>query len=97
MTSTPTAPRQCPGLTITSAGIHFTDSLGRLHDLEHDKQMTPGEVALKLGRSSEWVLRQIRSRELYPVLYYNPRNVTVFACAVGDFICRKLKQDGVAP
>lgn len=83
-------PRSCPGLSLTATGILWRDSLGREFDLLKEKRLSPGDVALRLNRSTEWVLRKIRSNELYPHVYFNPRLVEVFECALGDYLARNM-------
>lgn len=83
-------PLQCPGLDIGPAGVLFVDSIGRTHDLETDRRYSPGEAAISMKRSPEWVLREIRARNLYPVIYHNERSVELYDCAIKDYYARKL-------
>lgn len=94
-------PKTCPGLSITGAGVFWKDSLGREHDLMKERRMSPGEAAIELKRSTEWVLRKIRNEEFYPCVYFNVRLVEVWACGIEDYLVRAMlrdnpKQDDVA-
>jgi hypothetical protein len=84
----------CPGLKITAnAGVFFTDSLGRVHDLERDRVLRPKEAAAdpRLGGApvSE-VLRMVRGGTLYPVFKRNARVILIFDCALTDWRARLL-------
>jgi methionyl-tRNA formyltransferase len=85
-------PRTCPGLTLSSGGCFWRDSSGTEHDLLKSKRVSPGEAAIHLNRSTEWVLRKIRANELFPVVYYNPRSVEVWVCGLDDFVARSLRR-----
>lgn len=78
----------CPGLTCTQAGIYWRDSLNREHDLSREPKCTPGEIALMMRRSTEWVLRKIRAGELYPYVRHNERYIEVYVCGVPDYYTR---------
>jgi hypothetical protein len=85
-------PRTCPGLTVNKDGVIWRDSLGHEFDLAKEKRISPGEAATKMKRSTEWVLRKIRANELYPHVYYNPRLVEVWACALDDYLVRNIQR-----
>ena len=87
------APRTCPGLSVTSAGVFWRDSLGREFDLLREKRLSPGEAALKMNRSSEWVLRRIRDNQLYPHVYFTQRTVELWQCAIDDYLIRTIRKD----
>ena len=78
----------CPGLHCSLAGITWHDSLGRPHDLTREARSTPSEIALKMRRSTEWVLREIRAGRLYPVVRHNLRYIEVYHCAIDDYYIR---------
>lgn len=84
----------CPGLKITTnAGISFTDSLKRVHDLEREKWFRPKQAASDErlgGMSVPEVLRAIRDGDIYPVLRRNARVVLIFDCALTDWKARQL-------
>lgn len=84
----------CPGLTCSERGMVWRNSLGQEFDLSREAKHVPGEVALKMRRSTEWVLRKIRAQELYPVVYHNPRFVEVYDCAIVDYYMRHTQQGG---
>lgn len=87
------APRACPGLTVTAAGVRWCDSLGREFDLLSEPRLSPGATALKMNRSAEWVLRQVRAGQLYPHVYFNERTVEIWACAIDDYLIRAIAKD----
>lgn len=84
-------PRQCPGLTLRDGGCVWRDSSGTDHDLLTAKRLSPGEAAIELKKSTEWVLRKIRRNELFPVVYYNSRSVEVWLCGVRDYLARSIR------
>lgn len=88
--------QSCPGLTLDRSGVIFVDSLGRAHDLETEKRLSTGEVAMRMTCHPETVLRRIREKEIYPVVYINARVVEIYECAVNDFFARKLASDNAA-
>ena len=84
---------QCPGLKITRAGVLFTDSLGRVHDLEKSATMSPKEASADprmCGMPVDEILRQIRIGTFYPVLRRNARVILIFDCALTDWRARQL-------
>jgi methionyl-tRNA formyltransferase len=81
-------PRTCPGLSVSATGLFWRDTLGREFNLLTEKRLSPGEAAIRLNRSTEWVLRKIRANELYPHVYFNPRLVEVWECGLSDYIVR---------
>lgn len=84
------APRECPGLTVTASAIVWVDSRGASHDLLREKRYSPGDAALIMGRSVEWVLRKIRANELFPVVKYNSRTIEIWQCGLEDLLVRNL-------
>lgn len=84
----------CPGLKVTAnAGVFFTDSLGRVHDLERSRTVSPKEAAADsrlCGAPVAEVLRMIRAGELYPVMKRNERVILIFECALTDWRARQL-------
>jgi hypothetical protein len=88
------AVQTCPGLTCSERGMLWTNSLGQEFDLSAQPKHVPGEVAIKMRRSTEWVLRKIRAAELYPVVYHNPRFVEVYDCAIADYYHRHTQGGG---
>lgn len=97
---TPAFPRivSCPGLKITTnAGVSFTDCLKRVYDLEKEKTLRPKEAASDArmgGVSPTEILKLIRNRQLYPVLWRNRRVVLIFECALVDWRARAFAQAG---
>lgn len=87
-TPKPPAPKKCEGLTCTERGIFWRNSLSQEFNLAHEARVTPGEAAIKMKRSTEWVLRRIRDGALYPVVYLNPRCVEIYACGITDYYTR---------
>lgn len=85
----------CPGLKVTTnAGVSFTDSLQRVHDLERDTWLRPKQAAADErlgGMSVAEVLRAIRDEELYPVVRVNARVFLIFDCALTDWKARALQ------
>lgn len=84
------APIQCPGLSVSHSRIVWRDSLGTEHDLLSSRRLTPGEAAIRLRRSGEWVKRMVRAGRLYPVAKYNCRSIEIFEVGLADFIARSL-------
>ena len=84
----------CPGLSVTRAGITFTDSLGRKHDLRAPAQKPiPLKTAAALfasGRSVVWLRREINAGHIYPVLKSSARLIEVYPAAIEDWHARKL-------
>jgi len=81
----------CPGLKITTnAGVSFTDSLGRVHDLEREKVLRPKQAAATLQYHEKTVLRLIRAGDLYPVFRRNARVILIFDCALTDWRARQI-------
>ena len=68
----------------------WKDSQGVTHDLTMTKRLTFGEVALMMRRSVRTVKRLVATRQLRPVIRYNPRSIEIFECAVTDYLARKL-------
>lgn len=83
-------PRTCPGLSLTETRIIWVDSLGEGHDLLREKRLSTGDVARQLNRSVEWVLRRLRDGTLFPAVWFNPRLIEVWQCAVDDYVARSL-------
>lgn len=90
----PDASPPCPGLSGTAAGMVWRNSIGQVFDLATEKKHTPGEVATQMRRSSEWVLRKVREKQLYPVVQHNERFVEIYACAIADYYHRHTKGNG---
>lgn len=88
------APVQCPGLKITSnAGVSFTDSLSRVHDLEREPVLRPKQAAADprmCGLTVRDITRAIRQGRLYPVLRLNRKVILIFDCALTDWRTRTL-------
>lgn len=87
----------CPGLKITrNAGISWTDSTGRVHDLAGVRMLTLDEVAADplvadLGFATAPAVGElVRTGRLYPCFRKNARVIRVFACALADFRRRSL-------
>lgn len=81
----------CPGLSVSSSGVQWTDSLGRVHDLARADRLSVGEAALRLKRSTKSVLRKIRRAELYPVVQHSARDIEVYVVALDDYLARKTR------
>lgn len=69
----------------------WTNSRGQQFDLSVEKRYSPGEAAMKMRRSTEWVLRLVRSGELSPVCRLNCRTVEIYDCAISDFYARRIE------
>lgn len=78
----------CPGLSASERGVFWRNSLGQEFDLAAQPRLSPGDVALKVKRSAEWVLRKVRAKQLYPVIYHNARSVEIYECAITDYYHR---------
>ena len=89
--------KTCPGLDCSARGIFWRNSLGQECDLSKEGRFAAGEVALLMNRSAEWVLRQVRAGELYPVITHNQRSVEIYGCAVADYYARHTQGASVAP
>jgi len=79
----------CPGLRAGPDGLHWTDSLGRVHDLVKCQRTSVGGAAILLQRSIRSVLRKIESKQLYPVVRHSERDIEVYLCGVEDYLVRK--------
>lgn len=66
----------------------WRNSLGEEFDLTKEAKRTPGEIALRVRRSTDWVLRKVRAGEIYPVIAHNPRFIEIYDCAVADYYIR---------
>lgn len=84
----------CPGLKVTAnSGISFTDSLGRVHDLEREATLRPKQAAADprlCGLSPDDVRAAVAAGELYPVIRRNARVILIFDCALTDWRARQL-------
>lgn len=80
----------CPGLWAGKTGLLWTDSLGRVHNLEACERVSVGGAALRLQRSTRSVLRKIRRVELYPVVRHSCRDIEVYVVGIDDYIARKV-------
>ena len=63
--------QSCPGLTLDRSGVIFVDSLGGPTTSKPKKRLSTGEVAMRMTCHPETVLRRIREKEIYPVVYIN--------------------------
>lgn len=72
----------------------WRNSLGQEFDLAREAKHVPSEVATKMRRSTEWVLRQIRAGALYPIVVHNGRFVEVYECAIADYYHRHTQGGG---
>lgn len=84
----------CPGLHVSAAhAVSFTDSLGRVHDLEREPTLRPKQAAADprlCGLSPADVRAAIAAGELYPVIRRNARVILIFDCALTDWRARQL-------
>lgn len=92
-----TGVQPCPGLKITTnAGITFTDSTARVHDLAEQRTFTFDEAAADarlrdIGFGSVDAVRElVRAGRLYPVFKKNARVLRVYDCGLTDFKARTL-------
>lgn len=99
ITSSPldTGVQPCPGLKITTnAGVTFTDSTGRVHDLAEQRTLTfdeaAGDARLRdIGFGSVDAVRElVRAVRLYPIFRKNARVVRLYDCGLTDFKARTL-------
>lgn len=81
----------CPGLRAGPDGLLWTDSLGRVHDLNHAQRVSVGIAAIRLNLCTRTILRRIAVGELYPVLKHNARCVEIYACGLDDYLVRKTR------
>lgn len=88
--------RLCPGLQFSPEGMLWINSLNQEIDLKKEPKLSPGETAIRMKRSTEWVLQQIRKSELYPVVSHNPRFLEVYECAITDYYARHTQPAGHA-
>lgn len=94
----PSFPRveKCPGLRRTETGaVTFTDSAGRIYDLERQPVLRPKEAAAdeRLAGLSAWVVRAMVARgELYTVFRKNSRVILIYDCALTEWRARGLRK-----
>jgi hypothetical protein len=87
---------KCPGLGRAESGVvTFTDSLGRVYDLERERTLRPKEAAAddRMSGLSPWAVRSMVARgELYPVMRKNRRVIMIFDCALTEWRSRGLRK-----
>lgn len=82
-------PDTCPGLVCKNGQLIFVDCLRNEHTLADEPLLSTFEASKELRCHPETMLRSVRMREIYPVLYVNSRVIQIYRCAITDFRIRR--------
>lgn len=82
-----TSVQPCPGLV----GTVWTDSIGRVHDLNEVEVTTLEAAAARLKHTKRWLQGKISAGRIYPIIAeVRPRRVWVPSVAVDDYLFRHI-------
>ena len=68
--------------------MFWKNSLGQEIDLSREARFVPKDVATRMRRSTEWVRRKIREKELFPIIIHSEQFIEVYECAIVDYYHR---------